>query len=97
MMDNNIKQVETGSGGSFQYNVDGEQVGEMHYTMRDPQTMIIDHTEVDEKMEGQGIGKKLLGDLVEYVRGKKIKVIPRCSFAAVTFRRVKEWQDVLDQ
>ena len=94
-MDKNIEHKPSGSGGSFQYVLEGNAVGEMHYRMNDENTMTIDHTEVDEKMEGQGIGKQLLGELVEYVREHNVKVIPQCTFAHVTFKRMKEWQDVL--
>jgi uncharacterized protein len=94
-MDNDIQHEQTGSGGSFYFTYEGDRVGEMHYRLSAQDKMIIDHTEVDEKMEGQGIGKNLLEALVIYVREKKIKVIPRCNFAQATFQRMKEWQDVL--
>ncbi|HTE23526.1 GNAT family N-acetyltransferase [Flavitalea sp.] len=94
-MDNNIQHEQFGSGGVFYYTYEGNRVGEMHYRMSGQDKMIIDHTEVDEKMEGHGIGKSLLEALVEYVREKKIKVIPRCTFAQATFQKMKEWQDVL--
>jgi predicted GNAT family acetyltransferase len=95
-MDKNIQHIQSDSGGSFCYIYEGERVGEMHYRMSANNKMIIDHTEVDEEMEGQGIGKHLLQALVDYVREKKIKVISRCTFARATFERMKEWQDVLD-
>jgi predicted GNAT family acetyltransferase len=94
-MGNNIQHAQEHSGGIFYYTNGGNRVGEMHYRMLGQDKMIIDHTEVDEKMEGHGIGKNLLEALVKYVRENKIKVIPRCSFAQVTFQRMKEWQDVL--
>ncbi|WP_223276056.1 GNAT family N-acetyltransferase [Algoriphagus aquimarinus] len=48
----------------------------MVYVMAGPKKMIIEHTEVDESRKGQGIGEKLLGELVDYVRKEDIKVIP---------------------
>ena len=88
---NNIEHKD----GSFYFTYEGRRVGEMYYTMTGDNKMIIDHTEVDESMEGKGIGKLLLEELVYYVREKNIKVIPRCTFAAASFKRHPEWQDVL--
>jgi predicted GNAT family acetyltransferase len=63
--------------------------------MAGTEKMIIEHTEVDASLEGKGVGKKLLETLVQYVRQESIRVIPLCPFANATFKRVKEWQDVL--
>lgn len=69
-------------------------MAEMVYVMAGQQ-MIIDHTDVDPSLKGQGIGKQLQAELVEYVRKHQIKVIPLCPFAKATFDRMVEWQDVL--
>lgn len=57
--------------------------------------MIIEHTDVDASLKGKSIGKKLLGELVEFARAKQIKVLPLCPFANATFQKTKAWQDVL--
>ncbi len=90
-----IKHLATSSKGAFIYEDDGQKLAEMVYSMAGPKRMIIEHTEVDASLKGQGIGKKLLAALVEYVRTEDIKVIPICPFANATFKRMKEWQDVL--
>ncbi len=82
--------------GRFSYEVDGKQLAGMYYTMTGPERMIIDHTEVDESLKGQGIGKKLLEQLVTYVRQNHIKVIPLCPFAKATLDKMPEWQDILN-
>ena len=92
---NNIKHERNGNNGSFYYESDGRKLAEMVYTMSGEQTMIIEHTDVDESLKGHGVGKKLLAALVEYVRANKIKVIPVCPFANATFQKTTEWQDVL--
>jgi len=94
-MDKNIRHVESKDDGSFFYDQDGQQIGEMHYRVADENKIVIDHTEVDEEEEGHGIGKKLLAELVTFVREKNIKVVPQCTFAHVTLQRTKEWQDVV--
>ena len=81
--------------GAFIFEVSGNALAEMAYTMANDHTMIIEHTEVDESLRGQGIGKTLQAALVDYVRENNIKVIPLCPFAKSYFERMKEWQDVL--
>ena len=83
--------------GAFVYEVEGKKMAEMVYVMVGPFKMIIDHTEVDESLKGQNIGKKLLSTLVEYVRQHEIKVRPLCLFANAMLKKVTEWQDVLDE
>lgn len=90
----NIKHISTSPIGAFIYEIDGQKLGEMVYTMAGEKKMIIEHTEVDESLKGQGIGKKLQAELVGYVRAHDIKVIALCPFANATFKRMKEWQDV---
>ena len=58
--------------------------------------MIIEHTEVDESLKGQGIGIRLLEALVDYVRAEGIKVIPLCPFAKANFAKRSDLQDVLN-
>ncbi len=44
--------------------------------------MIIEHTEVDESLEGKGVGKQLVHTAVEYARTHNIKIstaVPLCK------------------
>lgn len=90
-----IKHATDYKGGKFYYEVNGVPLAAIVYVMAGGQTMIIEHTEVDDSLRRQGIGKKLLSALVDHVRSKGIKVIPLCPFANATFQKTKEWQDVL--
>jgi predicted GNAT family acetyltransferase len=90
-----IKHEHNEKKGRFYYEVGGKALAEMVYVMAGTEKMIIEHTEVDASLEGKGVGKKLLETLVQYVRQESIRVIPLCPFANATFKRVKEWQDVL--
>ncbi len=84
-----------GNKGGFYFELNGNRLAEMVYSIAGDKRMIIEHTEVDEWLKGQGVGKKLLAALVDYVRKEDIKVIPLCPFANATFKRMEEWQDVL--
>lgn len=46
---------------------------------------IIDHTQVDEGMKGEGLGKQLVDRVVEEARGNRVKVLPLCPFAKRLF------------
>lgn len=93
--DENIFHYKNGTKGAFQYKPEEKVLAEMVYMMPNPHLMVIDHTDVDESLRGQGIGKILQQNLVEYVRLNNIKVIPICPFAKKMFERTKEWGDVL--
>ena len=91
-----IKHISANAKGAFIYEADGHKLAEMVYTMAGEKKMMIEHTDVDPSLQGQGIGKKLQSALVDYVREQGIQVIPLCPFANATFKRMKEWQDVLN-
>ena len=55
-------------------------------------------TEVSEKLKGQGVAKKLLANMVEYVRANKLKVIALCPFVNAQFKRHPEqYADIWNQ
>ncbi|MBT1703177.1 GNAT family N-acetyltransferase [Chryseosolibacter indicus] len=90
-----IKHKNFSSQGVFYIETDGEVLGEMVYKNDDNNNIVIQHTEVSEKLRGKGAGKQLVNASVEYARKNNLKIIPRCSFARDVFERVKEYQDVL--
>ena len=49
--------------------------------------IILTHTEVPEKYEGQGIGAELVHDVLEDLRAKKLQMIPQCPFIAQINRK----------
>jgi len=57
--------------------------------------LIIDHTDVNDQFRGQGLGRKLLNELVAFARGRNIKVIPLCPFAKSVFDKDLSIHDVL--
>lgn len=75
---------------------EGERLAAMVYKMVGTQKMVIEHTEVDEKLKGHGVGVRLLEHLVEFARKDNIKVVPFCPFAKATFRKREDLQDVLN-
>jgi len=48
------------------------------------------HTEVSEKLKGQGVSTRLLATMVEYARAHNLKVIPLCPYVSAQFKRHPE-------
>jgi uncharacterized protein len=73
----------------------GKHLAEMTYVYAGETKIIVDHTDVDESLKGQGVGRMLLSSLVEYVREKGLKVIPLCPYAKSQFDKDESIRDVL--
>jgi len=73
-----IKQIEHGSKGAFVIDVGSERLAEMTYSKAGEKIIIIDHTDVSDKLRGQGAGKQLVLKAVEYARMNHIKFY-RCA------------------
>ncbi|SDL49873.1 hypothetical protein SAMN05421823_106181 [Catalinimonas alkaloidigena] len=90
-----IQHQDDGPKGSFYYAVDGVPKAQMFYVWAGNQKLIIDHTEVDPSLRGQGVGEALLEQIVAYARTKGVKILPLCPFANAQFKKHPEYQDVL--
>jgi predicted GNAT family acetyltransferase len=80
--------------GMFYVGQDGAIAAEMVYTMSGNK-MIIEHTEVDDSLSGQGVGKQLVHTAVEYARTHNFKIVALCPFAKSVLDKAEEWHDVL--
>ncbi len=91
-----ILHTDNGKKGAFYIEMAAKTVAEMTYTYAGTSKIIIDHTQVDDSLKGQGIGYKLLDAMVGFMRHKHIKAIPLCPFAAAAFKKKHtEYADVL--
>lgn len=91
----NIQQEDNTKKGVFYIEQDGSRIAQMTYTYAGPNKIIIDHTEVDESLKGQGVGYKLVDAAVGFMRENDLKVIPLCPFAASVFKKKTEYSDRL--
>lgn len=57
--------------------------------------LTVDHTEVSPQLEGQGMGKKLVEQVVQYARNEGKTIDPQCPFASAVIEKTPEFQDVL--
>ncbi|MEJ7625016.1 MAG: GNAT family N-acetyltransferase [Pyrinomonadaceae bacterium] len=80
-MDMEIKHEQKVNGGRF-YIVDGgSPAGELTYQETSPGTIDIDHTEVDDKFRGEGLGQDLVSAVLEHSRENKLQVTASCPYA----------------
>ncbi len=90
-----VKQNDDGKKGVF-IAVDVQDIaGEMTYVWTNGNTIILDHTEVDSKYGGKGVGKLLVAEAVKFARENHVKIAPVCPFTKKMFERELSWSDVL--
>ena len=95
MSDMHINQEDDSSRGSFYVEENGKRIAELAYTWRGKYLLSIDHTEVDEILEGKGVGSALVEHIVSFARDKGIKMKLYCAFAKKVFEKRKDYHDVL--
>ncbi|PSL40402.1 hypothetical protein B0H99_105180 [Planomicrobium soli] len=59
--------------------------------------LTVDHTVVSPELEGQGIGKKLVAEVVQYARQEGKTIDPQCPFASAVIEKTPDFQDVLEK
>ena len=91
-----IQREETGSKGEFFVEKDGKKLALMTYSKAGADKIIIDHTEVDASLKGQGVAKDLVAEGVKYARENDLKIIPLCPFAKAEFEKHDDYADVWD-
>ncbi len=91
-----IQHNNESGGGNFFLEKEGEKKAQLTYTLRNEHLMIIDHTEVDDSLQGKGIGEELVVAAVKYAREKGIKILPECSYAKHLMEKDESFRDVLE-
>ena len=91
-----IQHQLSGNKGIFFIPADEEGVlAEVVYHLQPPNTMIIEHTEVDEELRGRDIGFKLVNAIVEHARTHNYKIVPVCPFVKSVMDKKPDFRDVL--
>lgn len=57
--------------------------------------MIVYHTEVPPPIQNRGLADRMTKAALEYARGERLKVEPRCPYTAAFLRRHREYSDLL--
>ncbi len=79
----------------FELRVDDELVGWAEY-LPAGESVIIAHTEIDERREGEGLGSVLVRGTLDRIRAGGKTVIPTCPFTAAYIQRHPEYVDLVD-
>ncbi len=92
-----IQQHAKSTKGSFFIEAEGKITAELTYSKAGEKLIIIDHTEVSEMLQGEGIGEALVLKAVEFARTNQIKILPLCPFTKSVFEKMPEIRDVLSK
>lgn len=61
--------------------VDDKNAGYIEYSL-EKDTLTILHTVVFKEYEGQGLARKLMEEIVKYVKENNLKILSECSYAS---------------
>ena len=91
---NNIQHERNGHRGAFFFERDGERLAQMTYTVAGTR-VIIDHTDVDDRLRGTGMGRQLVDAAVQWARKENARLMPLCPYAKSVFDKTPDYSDVL--
>ena len=77
----------------FELEVDGHRAIAAYQLEGD--TIVFTHTLVPKKLEGRGIGSKLIRAALDAARDRGLKVVPQCPFVRAYIDRHAEYRDLL--
>jgi len=73
----------------------GEMIAEVTFTELDDNTILVDHTFVDDSLRGQGIAAKLMLEVIKYAKENNKNIKATCSYALKWFEKNKdEYKDL---
>ena len=73
---------------------ESEEMASLAYTP-DGDVLTVVHTEVSSDLSGQGVGKQLVGEVVQYARNEGKTIDAQCPFSRDVIEKNPEFQDVL--
>lgn len=79
----------------FYVEKDSEEMAALAYT-QNGDVLTVTHTEVSPELSGQGVGKQLVSEVVQYARNEGKTIDAQCSFARGVIEKNPEFQDVLN-
>jgi len=83
-------------GSRYEARIDGNVVAFADYRITDDGTVVFPHTVVDQRMNGRGIGSRLVKFALDDVRERRLgPVRPSCWFVAGWIERHPEYADLL--
>ncbi len=90
-----IQREEHKNKGAFFIEQDGDWIAEMTYYREGQRKIVIDHIEVDESLQGKGVGEKMVEAAVKFAEKNNLLIKPACSFAKKVLESDEKYEDVL--
>jgi predicted GNAT family acetyltransferase len=78
----------------FEARIDGELLGIAAYVLGDDE-IVFTHTEVMDAAEGRGVGGALVRAALDNVRGRGLRVVPRCPFVRGWIEKHPDYQELV--
>jgi len=78
----------------YELSLDGEVVGFTAYKAR-PDLIAFIHTEVDDRLQGRGLGDRLIRFALEDARARGVAVLPFCPFVKSFIERHREFESLV--
>jgi len=76
--------------------VDGRAMGQIVYRRLDDTIIIIDSTDIDPALKGQGLGRRLVEAVVALAREEGHRIRPDCPFARRVLEGDPAYADLLE-
>ncbi len=70
-------------------------LAEIIFTLSDDNVIKIEHTYVYDELNGKGVGKLLLKELIDWAREENKKIIPVCPYAKAQMEKNEEYHDMI--
>ncbi len=80
----------------YELSLDGEVVGFTAYRAR-PGLIAFVHTEIDERVQGQGLADQLIRFALEDARERDLAVLPFCPFVKAFIERHREFEPLVPE
>ncbi|UTH13918.1 GNAT family N-acetyltransferase [Macrococcus equipercicus] len=88
-------QIKRGDDKFYIGDKESQPQGVMSFLIQDNGTVVIDHTEVDGNLKGQGVAKELVAAGVKEAREKNLKIIPECPYAKKVLEENPDYKDLI--
>ena len=74
---------------------DGLLLTEVVFPKRDDSRVNLIHVYVDQSLRGEGVASEIMLLAYKYIKSKGLKIIAKCPYAIVWFKRHEEYQDIV--
>lgn len=78
----------------YEFHIEG-YIPKIEYIINKDGNVYLTHTEVPYQLEGQGIGKKLVEQVLTDIEENNMHVVPLCPFVSAYIRKNPEWKRLI--